>query len=90
MIKAFREEMNKSIRETQENTTNKSLKDTQKNKIKQMKKINKSVQDLKVEIEAIKKTQSEEILEMENLEKRTTDASFSNRRRYCYISQRKR
>jgi len=43
-----------------------------------------------VEIEAIKKTQSEEILEMENLENRTTDASFSNRRRYCYISQRKR
>ena len=62
----------------------------QENLIKQVKEMNKTVQDLKMEIEAIKKTQSEEILEMENLENRTTDASFSNRRRYCYISQRKR
>jgi hypothetical protein len=31
--------------------------------------MNKSVQDMKMEIEAIKKTQTEAILEMENLEK---------------------
>ena len=33
--------------------------------------MNKTVQDLKMEIEAIKKTQSEGILEMKNLWKRT-------------------
>jgi hypothetical protein len=46
-----------------------------------VKKINKTVQDLKVEIEARKKPQAEEILEAENLGKRagTTDASITNR-----------
>ena len=34
--------------------------------------MNKTVQDLKMEIEAMKKTQTEDILEIENLEKRTT------------------
>ena len=39
--------------------------------------MNKTVQDLKMEIEAIKKTQTEEILEMENLGQitGTTDVS---------------
>ena len=43
------------------------------------KEMNKTVQDLKMEIEAIKKTQTEGILEMENLGKRTgtTDASIT-------------
>jgi hypothetical protein len=43
--------------------------------------MNKMVQDLKMEIEAIKKTQTEGILEMENLEKRTgtTDTSITTR-----------
>ena len=41
----------------------------QENTIKQVKEINKTVQDLKVEIEAIKKTQTEGILVMENLGK---------------------
>ena len=65
MIEAFKEEMNKSLKEIQENT------------IKQVKEMNKTVQDLKMEIEAIKKTQTEEILEMENLGKitGTTDVS---------------
>jgi hypothetical protein len=38
-------------------------------------------QDLKMEIEAIKKTQTEAILEMENIGKRTgtTDISITNR-----------
>ena len=46
-----------------------------------MKEINKTVQDLKMKIEAIKKTQTERILEMENLEKRTgtTDTSITNK-----------
>jgi predicted nucleic acid-binding Zn-ribbon protein len=41
------------------------------NTFKQVKDMNKSVQDMKVEIEAIKKTQAEGNLEMENLRKRT-------------------
>ena len=43
--------------------------------------MNKTVQNLKREIEAIKKTQIETILEMENLGKRTgtTDVSITNR-----------
>ena len=45
------------------------------------KEINKTLQDLKVEIEAIKKTQTGGILGMENLGKRTgtTDTSITNR-----------
>jgi hypothetical protein len=35
-----------------------------------VKKFNKAVQDLKVEVETIKKAQKEATLEMENLEKR--------------------
>ena len=43
-----------------------------------MKELNKTAQDLRVEIEAIKKTQTEGILEVENLGKRegTTDRSI--------------
>ena len=44
--------------------------------------MNKTVQDLKVEIEAIKKRQTEAILEMENLGKRTGN-------RYKSITNRK-
>ena len=52
MIETFKEE------------TNKSLKDIQENVIKMVKGINKIVQVLKVEIQAIKKTQNEGILKM--------------------------
>ena len=43
--------------------------------------MNKTVQDLKMEIEAKKKTQTVGILEMENLgnQTRTTDASITNK-----------
>jgi predicted transcriptional regulator len=49
--------------------------------IKHEEKINKSVQELKIEIEAIKKTQTEAILKMENLGMRTkhTVTSITNR-----------
>ena len=59
MAEALREEMNKSLKEIQGST------------IKQMNEVNKTVQDLKIEIETIKETQTEGILEMENLGKRT-------------------
>jgi hypothetical protein len=51
--------------------TNKSLKEIEENIMIQVKEINKIVQDMKVEIEAIDKTRTEGILEMENLGKRT-------------------
>jgi len=46
-----------------------------------VKELNKAVQDLKVEVETIKKTQMEANLEMENLGKRSgiTDVSITNR-----------
>ena len=60
---------------------NESLKEIQKNSMKQVMEINKTVQDLKMEAEAIKKTQTEGILEIENLGKGTgtTDDSITNR-----------
>ena len=46
-----------------------------------MMEMNKIVQDLKMELEAVMKTQTEEALEMESLGKRTetTDSDISNR-----------
>ena len=46
-----------------------------------MKELNKTFQDLKMEIETIKKSQRETTLEIENLGKRSgvTDASITNR-----------
>ena len=69
MIEAFKEELNKSVKEIQDNT------------IKQVKEMSKTVQDIKMEIEAVNETQIEGILEMKNLGKRTgtTDRSITNR-----------
>jgi uncharacterized coiled-coil protein SlyX len=60
---------------------NNSPKETQKSTGKQVKELNKAIQDLKVEVETIKKTQMESNLEMENLGKRSgiTDVSIANR-----------
>jgi hypothetical protein len=44
--------------------TQKSLKELQENTIKQVKELNKPTQDLKMEIETIKKSQREETLEI--------------------------
>ena len=56
-----------------------SLKEIQKITGKQVKELNKVIPDLKVEVETIKKTQMEKILEMENLGKRSgiTDVSIT-------------
>jgi predicted nucleic acid-binding Zn-ribbon protein len=53
----------------------------QENTTKQVKKLNKTIQDLKMEIESIKKSQRKTTLEIENLRKRSgvIDASISNR-----------
>jgi predicted nucleic acid-binding Zn-ribbon protein len=61
--------------------TQKSLKELQENAIKQAKERNKTIQDLKMEIGTIEKSQRETILELENLGKRSgaIDASITNR-----------
>ena len=91
MMKDFMKEINNSLEEIQENTskklealkeeTQKSLKELQENTIQQGKEMNKAIQDLKMEIETIKKSQRETTLELENLRKRSgvIDASITNR-----------
>jgi predicted nucleic acid-binding Zn-ribbon protein len=80
MIEAFNKKMNKSLKEIPENIFKQvealkdeanKYKEIQENTIKQAKDMNKTVQDLKMEIEAIKKTLTEGILEVEDLGKRT-------------------
>ena len=51
-LEAFKEETQKSLRELQENTT------------KQVMELNKTIQDLKMEVETIKKSQKETTLEI--------------------------
>ena len=67
MIEYFQKDINNSLKEIQKNTGKhiealkkealKSLREIHKNTIKQVKKLNKTVKDLKMEIETLKKTQ---------------------------------
>jgi hypothetical protein len=69
VIEDFKKDINNSLKEIQENTgkqvealkeqTQKSVKELQENTIKQAKEMNKTIQDLKMEIETIKKIQRE-------------------------------
>ena len=91
MVVDIKKDFNNSIKEIQEHTAKqvedlkeeaqKSLKELQENTSKQAMELNKNFQDLKREADTIKKTQSEAILEIENIGKKfaTTDASISNR-----------
>jgi DNA-binding FrmR family transcriptional regulator len=91
MIEDFKKDINNSHKEIQENTgkqvkelkeeTQKFLKDLQENTTKQGKELNKTTQDIKTEIETIKKSQRETTLEIENLGKRSAviDANITNR-----------
>jgi hypothetical protein len=90
MREEFKKDINNSLKEIQENTgkqvearkeeTQNSLKELQENTIKQAKEMNKTIQDLKMEIETIKKSQRETTLEIENLGKRSGFiASITNR-----------
>jgi uncharacterized coiled-coil protein SlyX len=64
-----------------EETQKSLIKELQEKTTKQVKELNKTIQDLKMEIETIKKSQREKTLEIENLGKRSgvTDASITNR-----------
>ena len=69
LIEGFKKDLNNSLKETQENIgqqvkalkdeTQKSLKELQGNTNKRVKELNKTIQDLKVEVETIKKSQNE-------------------------------
>jgi hypothetical protein len=69
IIESFKEDINNSLKEIQENTG------------KQVKESNKVIQDIIVKVETIKKTQMEANLEMENLGKSSavTDVCITNR-----------
>ena len=69
IIESFKEDINNSLKEIQENTG------------KQVKELNKVIQNLKGEVETVKKTQMEANLEMENLRRRSgiTDVRITNR-----------
>ena len=69
LVEDFKKDINNSLKEIQENT------------IKQMKELHKAVQDLKVGVETIKKTQMEANLKMETIGKRSriTGVSITNR-----------
>jgi hypothetical protein len=72
----FKKVINKSLKDIHENTgkqletlkeeTQKSLKELQENTIKEAKEMNKTIHDLKLEIETIKKSQKETTWELEN------------------------
>jgi hypothetical protein len=69
IIESFKEDINNSLKEIQENTG------------KQVKESNKVIQDIIVKVETIKKTQMEANLEMENLGKSSgiTDVIITSR-----------
>ena len=91
MVEVIKKDFNNSLKEIQENMakqvdilkkeTEKSLKELQENTTKQVMELNKTIQDIKREVETIKKTERETSLEIETLGKRsgTIDASISNR-----------
>ena len=92
MVEDIKKDFNNSLKEIQENTAKQvedikeeaqnSLKELQENTTKQVMEMNKTILDLKREVDTIKKTQSEAMLEIETLGKKsgTIDASISNYR----------
>jgi hypothetical protein len=91
LVKNFKKGINNSLKEIQENTakqvevlkeeTQKSLKELQESITKQVMEWNKTIQDLKMEVEAMKKTQRETTLKIETLGQKsgTIDVSITNR-----------
>jgi wobble nucleotide-excising tRNase len=91
MVEDIKKDFNNSLKEIQENSAKqvedlkeeaqKSLKELQENMTKQVMELNKTIQDLKGEVDTIKKTQCEATLEIETLGKKsgTIDSSISSR-----------
>jgi chromosome segregation ATPase len=76
VLKVLQANTGKQVEETQ-----KFLKELQENTTKQVMELSKTIQDLKMDVETMKKTQRETTLEIETLGKKsgTKDASISNR-----------
>jgi hypothetical protein len=91
LIEDFKKGINNSLKEIQENTAKqienlkeeaqKSLKELEENTTKQVMELKKTIQDLKMEVETIKKTQMEATLEIKIPGKKseTIDVSINNR-----------
>ena len=91
VIEDFKKGINNSLKEIQENTakqvealkeeTQKSHKELQENTTKQGMEFNKTIQDLKIEVETMKKTQGKKTLEIGTLGKKSgnIDVNISNR-----------
>jgi chromosome segregation ATPase len=89
ILEDIKKDFNDSHKEIQENTakqvedikeeTQKSLNELKENRTKQVMELNKTIQDLKREVDIIKNTQSEAMLEIETIEKKSgiIDASIS-------------
>ena len=85
MVEDIKKVFNSSLKEIHENTAKELqvLIEKQENTSKQMMEMNKTILDLKREVDTIKKIQSEATLEMETLGKKSVtidaDGSISNR-----------
>jgi chromosome segregation ATPase len=91
LVEHLKIDINNSLKEIQKNTvkqvealkekTQKSIKELQKNTTKQVKEFYKTIQDLKLEVETIKKSQRETTLEIENQGKksRAIDGNITKR-----------
>ena len=83
MVEDIKKDLNNSLKEIQETTAKELqvLKEKQENTSKQMMEMNKTILDLKREVDTIKETQSEATLEIETLGKKSgnIDESISNR-----------
>jgi DNA anti-recombination protein RmuC len=81
MVEDIKKDFNNSLKEIQENIakkvenlkeeTQKFLKELQENTTKQVMELNETIQDIKKKVDTIKKTQSETMLEIETLGKRS-------------------
>ena len=83
MVQDIKKDFNNSLKEMQENTAKELqvLVEKQENTWKQVMEMNKTILDIKREVDTIKKTQSEATLEIKTLGKKsgTIDGSISNR-----------
>ena len=73
MVEDIKKDFNNSLKEIQGNTAQElqGLKEKQESTFKQAMEMNKSILDLKREVDTIKKTQSEATLEIETLGKKS-------------------
>ena len=86
LIEGFKKDLNNSLKEIQESTSKQgeALNELQKNTTKQMKELNKTIHDLKMEAEIIKKkSQRKTTQDIENLGEKTgvMDASINSNTR---------